>query len=59
MTVHAQLASPGQTEFQIFYSTSTVGEFDEAHFVRKAIQKGENDVAVEFTEPDFKGRIRS
>jgi hypothetical protein len=58
VTVHVQLVSPGQTTFQIFYSTSAVGEFDEAHSVRKLIEQGDNDVVVEFTEPDFKGRIR-
>jgi hypothetical protein len=58
VTVHVQLVSPGQTIFQIFYGTSAVGEFDEAHSVRKPIQEGDNDVVVEFTEPDFKGRIR-
>jgi SAM-dependent methyltransferase len=58
LTVHAQLVVPGPTEFQIFYSTSAASEFDEAYSVRKPIQKGDNDVAVEFTEPDFKGRIR-
>jgi hypothetical protein len=58
VTVHVQLVSPGPTELQIFYSTSAVGEFDEAHSVKKPIQEGHNDVVVEFTEPDFKGRIR-
>jgi len=58
VTVHVQLVSPVQTIFQIFYSTSAVDEFDEAHSVRKPIQEGDNDVVVEFTEPDFKGRIR-
>ena len=58
LNVHVQLISPGQAIFQIFYGTSAVGEFDEAHFVKKPIQEGDNDVVVEFTEPDFKGRIR-
>jgi len=58
VTVHVQLVSPGRTIFQIFYSTSAVDEFDEAHSVRKPIQEGDNNVLVEFTEPDFKGRIR-
>jgi len=58
LTVHVQLASPGPTEFQIFYSVSVVGGFDEAHSVKKPIQRGDNDVVVEFTEPDFKGKIR-
>ena len=58
LTVHVQLVSPDRTEFQIFYGTSAASEFDEAHSVRKPIQKGDNDVMVEFTEPDFKGRIR-
>jgi len=58
LTVHVQLVSPGPTEFQVFYSTSAVSVFDEAHSVRKPIQKGDNDVVVEFTEPDFKGKIR-
>jgi hypothetical protein len=58
VTVHVQLVSPDRTEFQIFYGTSAASEFDEAHSVRKPIQKGDNDVMVEFTEPDFKGRIR-
>ena len=56
--MHVQIASLDQTIFQIFYSTSAVSEFDEAHSVRKPIQEGHNDVVVEFTEPDFKGRIR-
>jgi len=58
VTVHVQIVSPGPTTFQIFYSTSAVSEFDEAHSVRMPIQKGDNDVVLEFTEPDFKGRIR-
>ena len=31
VTVHVQLVSPGQTIIRIFYSTSAVGEFDQAH----------------------------
>jgi SAM-dependent methyltransferase len=58
LAVHAQLVSPGPTEFQIFYGTSAVGGFDEAHSARKPIQKGDNDVVVEFTEPGFNGKIR-
>jgi hypothetical protein len=33
-------------------------EFDETHSVKKPIDKGDNDVVVEFTEPDFTGKIR-
>jgi hypothetical protein len=58
LTVHIQLISPDPTEFQIFYSTSAASVFDVAHSVKKPIQKGDNDVVVEFTEPDFKGKIR-
>jgi len=58
VTVHVQLVSPEATEFQIFYGTSAVGGFDGPHSVKKPIQKGDNDVVVEFTEPDFTGRIR-
>ena len=58
LTVHVQLVSPGPTVLEVFYSTSVVGEFNGAHSVKKPIQKGDNDVVVEFTEPDFKRNIR-
>jgi hypothetical protein len=58
VTVHVQIVGTDRTTFQIFYGTTAAGEFDETHSVKKPIDKGDNDVVVEFTEPDFNGRIR-
>ncbi len=58
LTFHAQVVSPGATTLQVFYNTVQNADFDEAHSVRKPIQKGDNDVVVEITARDFKGNIR-
>lgn len=57
-TVHIQLSSPAVTTVEVFYNTSKAPSFDAAHSVRKPLQKGDNDVTIEFTEPDFQGGIR-
>jgi hypothetical protein len=56
--VHIRIASSTATNLQVFYNYSTNRDFDEDHSVRKAIRKGDNDVAVEIADPDFKDSLR-
>jgi len=57
-TLHIQISSPVTTTLQVFYNTSRSLDFDEAHSVRKPITPGDNDLIVQFTEPDFRGKVR-
>ncbi len=53
LILHIQLSSPGGTNAQVFYNTTGARDFDEAHSVRTPIHKGDNDLVVEVTDPNF------
>ena len=57
-TVHVKLVSPATATFEVFYNTRKFPDFERTHSVRKSLRQGDNDVTVEFSEPDFQGKIR-
>lgn len=59
LKVRIQFVSPGPTVLQLFYDTRAHPDYwDETHSVRKPTAKGENNITVEITDPEFGGRIR-
>lgn len=57
-SIHIRITSPGATTLQMFYTTKRKPDFEETHSVRKPLQKGDNDIEVQFGDPDLGSRVR-